>query len=305
MRWPRRRRGDRRCRGRLRVPRRASAREAVRRLAVRLGGPSSTWLDDVPATRPPAASMRPSGKAAAARRDVAAGSVPTRRTTRLGVAVGRRTVAGSRSSPSGFDRNPEAADGTPKWPYCQTIRFVRGSITTILWCQSSVIAIIPFGQRTAREGRSSEPGPDDGPYVHTTRPLGVIMSTRPGVLKPATRMLPLGRSCASDGYVVGVRTEKTRRPRRSKRSTQPPISVTSIPPSCSGVAPFGDERVRGGSCAQLPPPPISATMRCAGLSRSTRQFLMSATVIVRLGQTYASSGFESSPPADPATPARP
>ena len=43
------------------------------------------------------------------------------------------------------------------------IGIVRGSITTILWCQSSVTAIIPFCQRTARDGRSSEPGPDDGP----------------------------------------------------------------------------------------------------------------------------------------------
>ena len=58
------------------------------------------------------------------------------------------------------------------WPYCQTICFVRGSTTTIRWCQSSVIAIIPFGQRTASEGRSSEPGPEAGPYVQTTRPCG-------------------------------------------------------------------------------------------------------------------------------------
>ncbi len=94
---------------------------------------------------------------------------------------------------------------TPLCPYDHTIRFVFGSITTIRWCQSSVTAIIPFGQRTASEGRSSEPGPELGPYVHTTRPAGVSSSTRPGVLKPATRMFPFGRSCASDGYVVGVR----------------------------------------------------------------------------------------------------
>ena len=96
-------------------------------------------------------------------------------------------------------------------------------MTTTRWCQSSVTAIMPFGQRTAREGRSSEPGPDDGPYVHTIRPRGVISSTRPGVSKPATRMSPFGSSWASDGYVVGVRTEKTSRPgasagRPSRRS---------------------------------------------------------------------------------------
>ena len=94
---------------------------------------------------------------------------------------------------------------SPSCPYDQTICFVFGSITTMRWCQSSVTAIIPFGHRTASDGRSSDPGPERGPYVHTTRPAGVSSSTRPGELKPATRMFPFGRSWASDGYAVGVR----------------------------------------------------------------------------------------------------
>ena len=117
-----------------------------------------------------------------------------------------RATAGSRSSPSGFDRYPGADEAIPKCPYCQTIRFVFGSITTIRWCQSSVTAIIPFGQRTASDGRSSEPGPEAGPYVHSTAPERERMSTLPGVSNPATSNLPSGSSCASDGYDVGVRT---------------------------------------------------------------------------------------------------
>ena len=61
---------------------------------------------------------------------------PVRRTRIRGVE--RRSFAGllacragSRSSPSGFDRNPGAEEAVPKWPYCQTIRFVRGSMTTM------------------------------------------------------------------------------------------------------------------------------------------------------------------------------
>ena len=53
-------------------------------------------------------------------------------------------------------------------------------MTTMRWCQSSVTAIMPFGQRTASEGRSSAPGsrrrpvrPDDssarGDHVDATR----------------------------------------------------------------------------------------------------------------------------------------
>ncbi len=114
-----------------------------------------------------------------------------------------------------------------------------------------MIAIIPFGQRTASDGRSSDHVPV-GAYVQTIRPFGVISSTRPGVLKPATRMFPFGRSCASDGYVVGVRTVYTSFPLAEMRSIQPPISVMSTPPSGSGVSPFGELRVRGGSCVQLP-----------------------------------------------------
>ena len=100
-----------------------------------------------------------------------------------------------------MDRYPGADEAIPKCPYCQTIRFVFGSITTIRWCQSSVTAIIPFGQRTAREGRSSDPGPEAGPYVHLIAPEREMMSTRPGVLNPATsnsavgEQLRVGRIC--------------------------------------------------------------------------------------------------------------
>ena len=96
-------------------------------------------------------------------------------------------------------RKPDAVPATPSWPYDQTIRLVLGSITITRWCQSSVTAIMPFGQRTASEGRSSAPGPELGPYVQTIRPEAVISSTRPGVSKPATRMFPSGSSWASDG----------------------------------------------------------------------------------------------------------
>ena len=63
-----------------------------------------------------------------------------------------------------------------------------------------------------------------------------------------------------EGYVVGVRVANTSRPWRSKRSIQPPISVTSMPPSGSGVAPFGEASDRGGSWEQ-PEPPSSPMIR--------------------------------------------
>ena len=53
---------------------------------------------------------------------------------------------------------------------------------TTRWFQSSVTAIVPFGNASARDGRASEPGPDDGPYVHRMRPWGVMTSILPGVL---------------------------------------------------------------------------------------------------------------------------
>ncbi len=120
----------------------------------------------------------------------------------------------------------------------------------------------------------------------------MISSTRPGVLKPATSTFPSGSSCASDGYEVGVRIVQSSFPAALIRSTQPPISVTSTPPSASGVAPFGDERPCGGLWPQLPACPISRTTLCARLMKSTRQFWMSATMKSPFGSRYASSGLE-------------
>ena len=118
-------------------------------------------------------------------------------------------------------------------------------------------------------------------------------------------MSPFGSSWASDGYVVGVRTEKTSRPDALSRSTQPPISVTSVPPSGSGVAPFGEWNERGGSWTQLAGEPNERRILCVSVMRRTRQFWMSATWITPFVSRYASSGFDSSPAAEPATPARP
>src|ERR1043166_3621551 len=103
-------------------------------------------------------------------------------------------------------------------------------------------------------------------------PPGVISSTRPGSLKPATRTLPLGSSCASDGYVVGVRTEETVCPPALLRSPQPPISVTSTPPSARGVSPFGELSERGGSCPHDPACPTPRTIRPRRSIHTTRQF---------------------------------
>jgi hypothetical protein len=70
----------------------------------------------------------------AARRDAGTGKRPTVETTRLAAVVVRdggaraTTFAGRKSMPSGFDRYPGADEATPVWPYCQTIRLVRGSI---------------------------------------------------------------------------------------------------------------------------------------------------------------------------------
>ena len=176
----------------------------------------------------------------------------------------RRPTPGQEVEPVGLVQDSQdACRDAVKVAVLQTIRFVCGSITTILWCQSSVIAIIPFGQRTASDGRSSEPGPRPARTSRRLVPPGVISSTRPGVLKPATRMLPSGSSCASDGYVVGVRTLKTRRPR----------AVEPVDPA----ADLGDEHAavgqrrravrRGEPCGAgrgrtTPAPPISRTMRC-------------------------------------------
>ena len=76
------------------------------------------------------------------------------------------------------------------------------------------------------------------------------------------------------------------------RSTQPPISVTSTPPSFSGVAPFGDDSPCGGLCPQFPAWPISRTTLCARLMKRTRQFWMSATMNSPFGRRYASSGLD-------------
>ena len=87
--------------------------------------------------------------------------------------------------------------------------------------------------------------------------------------------------------VGGVRDRRAHRvdepARASSRSIQPPISVTSRPPSGSGVSPFGLEKPRGGSCTQLPPSDPGRPFR-AGESRRTRQFLMSATIDVAVRQ---------------------
>ena len=110
------------------------------------GTPAMIWDDDVPLTNPPRATTLPLGSATAESREVATGRDPTRAIVSAGTLVrvwvtcepARRltnaackaVLAGRKSIPSGLSRYPGAADATSVCPYCHTIRFVRGSITT-------------------------------------------------------------------------------------------------------------------------------------------------------------------------------
>ena len=109
------------------------------------------------------------------------------------------------------------------------------------------MAISPFGQRTASEGLASRVGPLAAPKDQVTAPPRFTITIRPGVVKLATSTWPSGSSCASEGYGTGERIDQSRRPEGASRSIQPPISVTSNPPSGSGVSPFGLANPRGGS----------------------------------------------------------
>ena len=72
------------------------------------------------------------------------------------------------------------------------------------------------------------------------------MSTRPGVLNPATSNSPLGSICASEGYAVGVRTDVD----------EVAVPVEAVYPTADlrdqdaavgeGVAPFGELNESGG-----------------------------------------------------------
>src|SRR5438874_578667 len=82
-------------------------------------------------------------------------------------------------------------------------------------------------------------------------------------------------------------------------STQEPlISLTSVPPSGSGVAPLIAPSSVGGLCRHTPVVPYCRTTRCAWLMKRTRQLYASATVTSPFGRRYASSGVCRYPFAD-------
>src|SRR6185437_12182398 len=88
---------------------------------------------------------------------------------------------GMNSKPSGMCRYPGAVPPTAVWPYCQTIFFVRGSMTTTRSLKSSPTITSPLGSMAARLGWSSIPGPEDGRYDHMTAPVWRFrMTTPPG-----------------------------------------------------------------------------------------------------------------------------
>ena len=110
-------------------------------------------------------------------------------------------------------------------------------------------------------------------------PAGAKDVDPPGVLKPATSTSPFGSSRASEGWSVGDLIDHMMCPVALKRSIQPPIWVTSTPPSASGVSPFGLRSARGGSCEQSPAGPIERMIRLRHFNQGTRQLMMSATWI--------------------------
>lgn len=63
-----------------------------------------------------------------------------------------RTPAGRKSTPSGVRRYPGTEPGMPVWPYCQTMRSVRGSMTITRSFASSLSRTSPFGNCIAKDG---------------------------------------------------------------------------------------------------------------------------------------------------------
>ncbi len=163
------------------------------------------------------------------------------------------------------------------WPYCQTIFRLRIDDDD-RWCQSSVTAIIPFGQRTASDGRSSDPA-RRGPYVQTICPRRRELVDAARRVEPATRMLPSGSSCASDGYVVGVRT----RVDEAAPAVEPvdPAADLGDEDAAVGkrVAPFGEQRRVGRVVAAARRRGRSErTTRCACRRQEHAAVWMSATI---------------------------
>ena len=209
---------------------------------------------------------------------------------------GRCTVAGSRSSPSGLTDNPAAGRGDaevavlPDDPLRPRVDH-DDAVVPVVGDRDHPVRPAHRERRAVERARPRRRAvrPDD-------RPRGVIIVDAAGRVEAGDEDVAV-RGAAARPTGTSSACARRRRDDRgaSRRSTQPPISVTSMPPSGSGVAPFGDESERGGSCAQTPAPPISRDDPLCRADRSTRQFLMSATVIGRCGSRYASSGFERSP----------
>ena len=104
-------------------------------------------------------------------------------------------------------------------------------------------------------------------------------------------MRPGPSSCGSEGYETGACTAQRSRPFAAMSSTHEPlISLTSVPPSGSGVAPLTEPNSDGGLCLHTPVVPYWRTILCAWLMKRTRQLYASATVTRPFGNRYASSG---------------
>ena len=174
-----------------------------------------------------------------------------------------------------------AAPGTSVWPYCHTIRIVRGLSTMIRSRASSLITIVPSGSGVPRLGWSMRPGPDVGAYRQSSRPCWRHRDDRAGVAvvhhDHVAVDVELGVGRVGDRHVD---VEQHPAGGRQAHHARARISVMSRPPSGSGVSPFGIAvRRRRAVAAAAGVADHAGRSRLSGAISRMRQLRMSATTM--------------------------
>ena len=280
------------------------------------GGPAATAADELPPASPPKTRTRPPF-ATAATRDVPPGSLPTA-STRSACGEHRRggrrrtTALGSRSSPSGL-RYPGARTGDAQMtvlPHDATGAGVDD--------HDPVMPVVGHREQAVRPAhRERRPVERAGPGARAVGPDDP--ARRRDVVDPARRLEARDQDVPVREQ-LGVRRVRRRRAdrvdeparRASRRSTQPPISVTSRPPSGSGVSPFGEEapaadRARSGRRSELAhdPPRVVDEQDAAVLDVRDHQLAVAQQVgVVGVREVARSGAGDAGVPVSPDDPVR-
>ena len=152
------------------------------------------------------------------------------------------------------------------------------------------VAVVVVRRRSARSASARRATACSGSSARTRRRTTtspgcprVISTILPGTVNDDDEDVPV-RAAAARPTGTRPASAPTRRAGRSRssRSIQPPISVTSRPPSGAACLRSGLANPYGGLCVQLPP--RTRLPSPSGVSWTIRQLRMSATVVVPVRQ---------------------